>query len=66
MGKSHPRSSALQISVCGNNVSFGVGQFLGTMMTYMRMVEIGQKSPAFHTKMVKFLWGIYLSLMQIA
>ena len=38
------------------------GAIFGSMITYMRLVKMGQKSQAFLTQMVQFWWGICVSL----
>ena len=35
----------------------GNGAIFGSMITYMRLVKMGQKSQAFLTQMVQFWWG---------
>ena len=38
------------------------GAIFGSMITYMRLVKMGQKSQAFLTQMVQFWWGNCMSL----
>ena len=38
------------------------GAIFGSMITYMRLVKMGQKSQAFLTQMVQFWWGNCVSL----
>ena len=42
------------------------GAIFGLMITYMRLVKMGQKTQAFLTQMVQFWWGNCVSLKQNA
>ena len=41
------------------------GAIFGSMITYMRLVKMGQKSQAFLTQMVQFWWGNYVNNHQL-
>ena len=54
----------LPTSEWGNCLRLEMGQFFGSMIAYMRLLKMGQKSQAFLTQMVQFWWGNCVSLKQ--
>ena len=57
----HNRLANLRV---GQLLEIGNGAIFGSMITYMRLVKMGQKSQAFLTQMVQFWWGNCVSLKQ--